>query len=123
MEIVALGIDLDKNIFALAGVDAAGKVVLQRPAVKRGKLLEVVAGLPPCPIGMAACPGAHHWARAMTRQGRAVRLIAPKFVAPCRMSGTRGRNDAAGAAASAPCTAGLGMLAGAINAPRTKNDY
>lgn len=40
MEIVMLGIDLAKNIFALHGVDAKGKVVLQRPAVKRGK---------PCP--------------------------------------------------------------------------
>lgn len=99
MEIVTLGIDLAKNIFALHGVDVAGKVVLQRPAVKRAKLLELTASLPPCLIGMEACSGAHHWAREMTRQGHSVRLIAPKFVAPYRMSGKRGKNDAADAAA------------------------
>lgn len=33
MDIVTLGIDLAKNMFALAGLDAAGKVVLQRPTV------------------------------------------------------------------------------------------
>ena len=37
MEIVTLGIDLAKNIFARHGVGADGKVVLQRPAVKRAK--------------------------------------------------------------------------------------
>ncbi|SMB25772.1 transposase [Sterolibacterium denitrificans] len=99
MEIVTLGIDLAKNLFALHGVDAAGKIVLQHPAVKRAKLLEVTASLPPCRIGMEACSGAHHWAREMIRQGHDVRLIAPKFVAPYRMSGKRGKNDAADAAA------------------------
>lgn len=99
MEIVTLGIDLAKNIFALHGVDAAGKVVLQRPAVERARLLEVTASLPPCRIGMEACSGAHHWAREMTRQGHDVRLIAPKFVTPYRLSGKRGKNDAADAAA------------------------
>ena len=47
MEIVTLGIDLAKNIFAVHGVDAAGKVVLQRPSVKRANLLELTASLPP----------------------------------------------------------------------------
>ena len=97
MEIVTLGIDLAKNIFALHGLDAAGKLVLQRPAVKRTKLLEVTGGLPPCRIGMEACSGAHHWAREMIRPGHDVRLIAPKFVVPYRLSGKRGKNDAADA--------------------------
>lgn len=33
MAIVTLGIDLAKNMFALHGVDATGKVQLQRPTV------------------------------------------------------------------------------------------
>ena len=99
MEIVTLCIDLAKNILALHGADADGKIVLQRPAVKRAKLLELTGSLPPCRIGMEACSGAHHWAREMTRQGHEVRLIAPKFVAPYRMSGKRGKSDAADAAA------------------------
>ena len=99
MAIVTLGIDLAKNVFALHGVDATGRAVLVRPSVPRGKLLEAVAALPPCLIGMEACSGAHHWARVFQAQGHAVRLMAPKFVAPYRLSGKRGKNDAADAAA------------------------
>lgn len=99
MSIVAVGIDLAKNIFALHGIDQAGKVVLAKPKVRRDQLLEVVADLPPCVIGMEACSGAHHWARQFARFGHTVRLMAPKFVTPYRMSGKRGKNDAADAAA------------------------
>jgi transposase len=35
MAIVAIGIDLAKNVFAVRGVDATGKAVLVRPAVRR----------------------------------------------------------------------------------------
>jgi transposase len=99
MAIVTLGIDLAKNVFALHGVDATGKAALVRPSVVRGKLLEQVAALPPCLIGMEACSGAHHWARLFQAHGHTVRLMAPKFVAPYRLSGKRGKNDAADAAA------------------------
>src|SRR5207253_9318723 len=78
MAIVTLGIDLAKNVFALHGVDATGRAALQRASVARGKLLETVASLPPCLIG---------------------KLMAPKFVAPYRLSGKRGKNDAADAQA------------------------
>jgi transposase len=99
MAIVTLGIDLAKNVFALHGVDASGKAVLVRPSVPRGKLMELVASLPPCLIGMEACSGAHHWARLFQAHGHTVRLMAPKFVVPYRLSGKRGKNDAADAAA------------------------
>ena len=48
---------------------------------------------------MEACSGAHHWARQFRPHGHTVRLMAPKFVTPYRMSGKRGKNDAADAAA------------------------
>lgn len=99
MGIVTLGIDLAKNVFALHGVDQAGKAVLVKPKVARAKLVETVAQLPPCLIGMEACTGAHHWARVFRRFGHTVKLMAPKFVAPYRLSGKRGKNDAADAAA------------------------
>ena len=99
MAIVTLGIDLAKNVFALHGVDDTGKPALLRPSVPRGKLLELIASLPPCLIGMEACSGAHHWARLFAAHGHTVRLMAPKFVAPYRLSGKRGKNDAADAAA------------------------
>jgi len=80
-------------------VNATGQPALVRPSVPRAKLLELFASLPPCLIGMEACSGAHHWAREFQRFGHTVRLMAPKFVIPYRLSGKRGKNDAADAAA------------------------
>ena len=99
MPIVTIGIDLAKNVFAVHGVSAAGKPELVRPAVKRGDLEALITSLPPCLIGMEACSGAHEWARRFVAHGHTLRLIVPKFVAPYRLSGKRGKNDAADAAA------------------------
>jgi transposase len=99
MSIIAIGLDLAKNVFAVHGIDEAGKAVLIKPAVKRDALLQMIAKLPPCLIGMEACSGAHHWARQFQAFGHTVRLMAPKFVAPYRLSGRKGKNDAADAQA------------------------
>jgi transposase len=99
MAIVFVGIDLAKNVFAVHGIDERGKPVLVRPSVSRAKLHALIASLPPCTIGMEACSGAHHWARLFIAAGHTVRLIAPKFVTPYRLSGKRGKTDAADAAA------------------------
>ena len=99
MAIVFVGIDLAKNVFALHGVNEHGKPALVRPSVPRAKLHALIASLPPCTIGMEACSGAHHWARLFVALGHRVRLMAPKFVAPYRLSGKRGKTDAADAAA------------------------
>lgn len=90
---ITVGIDLAKNLFSLHGVDAAGQVVL-RKTVSRTRLMELVAQLPPCLIGMEACSGAHEWARRFAPLGHQVRLMAPKFVAPYRKSGKNDGNDA-----------------------------
>jgi transposase len=81
------------------GVDDNGKPVLVKPKVSRTDLLPLIAQLPPCVIGMEACSGAHHWARLFRQRGHTVRLMAPKFVTLYRMSGKKGKNDAADAAA------------------------
>jgi transposase len=99
MSIVTVGIDLAKNVFAVHGVDDNGKSALVKPKVARGDLMALIVQLPPCLIGMEACSGAHHWARLFRQFGHTVRLMAPKFVSPYRMSGKRGKNDAADAAA------------------------
>ena len=65
------------------GVDAHGKVVLKK-VVSRGKLLDCFTNLPPCHIGMEACSGAHHWARAMYALGHDAHFIVPRFVIPYR---------------------------------------
>ena len=99
MSIITVGIDLAKNVFAVHGVDDNGKPALVKPKVSRADLLSLITQLPPCLIGMEACSGAHHWARQFRQYGHAVKLMAPKFVAPYRMTGKRGKNDAADAAA------------------------
>ncbi|MBA4107969.1 MAG: IS110 family transposase [Leptothrix sp. (in: Bacteria)] len=99
MSIIAIGLDLAKNVFAVHGIDEAGKAALIKPAVKREALMQLIAKLPPCLIGMEACSGAHHWARQFQAFGHTVRLMAPKFVAPYRLSGRKGKNDAADAQA------------------------
>jgi transposase len=99
MTILTVGIDLAKNVFAVHGVNASGAVQLRQPKVARAKLNALVASLPPCTIGIEACSGAHHWARQFAAHGHTVRLMAPKLVTPYRMSGKRGKNDAADAAA------------------------
>ena len=93
MNVTTVGIDLAKNVFSVHGVDGHGKVVLKK-TVSRGRLLECFANLPPCVVGMEACSGAHHWARALRDQGHDARIIAPRFVIPYRKSGKNDGNDA-----------------------------
>jgi transposase len=88
-----VGIDLAKNVFSVHGVDPCGKVVVGR-TIGRGKLLTLVAQLPPCVIGLEACSGAHEWARQFRQLGHDARLMAPKFVTPYRKSGKNDGNDA-----------------------------
>jgi hypothetical protein len=60
MTIVTVGIDLAKNVFAVHGVDEAGKPALVRPEVSRGKLLELIASqsvaLPHQHASLLRCP-------------------------------------------------------------------
>ena len=99
MAIVTVGIDLAKSVFAIHGVDEAGKAVLVKPKVSRDQLVPLIAQLSPCLIGMEACSGAHYWARLFRQHRHTVKWMSPRLVAPYRMSGKRGKNDAADAAA------------------------
>lgn len=98
-EITRVGVDLAKNVIQVHAVDAAGRVVAAR-ALPRGKFFEWCVHLPPgCLVAMEACTGAHYWARRLVAQGLQVKLIAPQFVAPYRLQGKSGKNDANDAAA------------------------
>ncbi|HAS8565736.1 TPA: transposase, partial [Vibrio vulnificus] len=91
--IQTIGVDLAKNVFSIHGVDAYGKCVL-RKTVKRNKLLDTFANLPPCIIGMEACSGAHHWARELLKLGHHPKIMASKFVIPYRQNEKNDANDA-----------------------------
>src|SRR5947207_12698337 len=92
-QVTTVGIDLAKNVFTLHGVDAAGNPVLRR-TVRREKVMELVAALPPCLIGMEACGGAHEWGRKFQIHGHRVGIMMARFVAPYRKSSKNDGNDA-----------------------------
>jgi transposase len=92
-EITTVGVDVAKSVFTVHGVDATGRTVL-RKTVRRERLLELVAGLPPCLIGMEACGGAHEWARKFQDHGHRVGIMMARFVAPYRKSSKNDGNDA-----------------------------
>ena len=94
-EITTVGLDLAKNVFQLHGADASGRAVLRRK-LRRGQVLEVLAGLPRCTVAMEACGGAHYWGREIGKLGHEVRLIPPAYVKPFVR---RQKNDAADAEA------------------------
>ncbi|CAD6562760.1 hypothetical protein LMG24235_08001 [Paraburkholderia sabiae] len=48
MPIVTIGIDLAKNVFAVHGMNEAGKAMLVKPRVPRDQLAMLIAHLPPC---------------------------------------------------------------------------
>lgn len=50
MPIVTIGIDLARNVFAIHGVDGAGKAMLIKPRVPRDQLVTLIAQLPACLI-------------------------------------------------------------------------
>lgn len=56
MSIVTAGINLANTVFAVYGVDAAGKPLLVKSRVVRDQLAVLIAELPPCLIGMECRP-------------------------------------------------------------------
>lgn len=98
-EITRVGVDLAKYLIQVHAVDAAGKVVTNR-ALKRERFLLWCAELPAgCLIAMEACSGAHHWCRKLIERGFDARMIPGASVAPYRIQGRTGKNDANDAAA------------------------
>lgn len=93
MEPKVLGIDLAKNVFEIYGVDKGGKTALRR-RVSRAHLLEVIAQIPPCLIGIEACTGAFHWQREFERLGHVVKVISPQYVKPFVKRQKNDGNDA-----------------------------
>ena len=93
--VTTVGLDLAKHVFQVHCVDASGRVVVAN-SVRRNKLLEFFASLPPCLVGLEACGSAHHRARELVKLGHDARLMPPAYV---KAYVRRQKNDAADAAA------------------------
>src|SRR5271165_5675047 len=93
--VTTVGLDLAKHVFQVHGVDASGRVVVAK-AIRRNKLLEFFASLPPCLVGLEASGSAHHWARELIKLGHDARMMPPAYVKPYIR---RQKNDASDAAA------------------------
>ncbi len=94
-----VGVDLAKRVLQVHAVDASGQRVTSR-ALSRDKFLPWCAQLAPgCMLAMEASSSAHHWARRLRAMGLDARIIAAHLVAPYRLQGKTGKNDANDAAA------------------------
>lgn len=98
-EITRVGADLAKRVIQVHAVNASGQRVTAR-ALPRQKFLAWCAQLPAgCLVAMEASSSAHHWARKLIAMGLDARIIAAHLVAPYRLQGKSGKNDANDAAA------------------------
>src|SRR5436190_15620133 len=92
-EVSTIGLDIAKSVFQIHGVDVAGAVVI-RKRVRRAKVLEYFSELPPCLVGIEACPTAHHWGRELQALGHTVKLIPPSYVKAYLKRSKNDANDA-----------------------------
>src|SRR5262245_39355638 len=91
--ITTVGLDIEKSVCQVHGVDAGGPVVSRRQ-LKRRYVLSFFQKLPPCLVGIEACASSHHWSRELRALGHTVRLMPPAYVRPYVK---RQKNDAADA--------------------------
>ena len=94
-EFIRIGVDTSKRVFQLHGVNEREEPVL-RKRLGRAQLLGWFGGLASTKVGMEACGGSHHLARALQALGHEAVLIPPQYVKPYV---ARGKNDAADAEA------------------------
>jgi hypothetical protein len=93
-EVSTIGLDIAKSVFQIHGVDVDGAVVM-RKRISRAKLLEFFAALPPCLVGVEACPSAHYWSRRLQALGHTVKLLPPSYVKAYLKRSKNDANDAA----------------------------
>jgi transposase len=95
MNRIVVGVDIAKRVFQLHWVEPqTGEIVALQ--LKREKFLEHFINRSSCVIGMEACGGSQHWARALRQLGHEVKLLSARMVKPF-VGGNK--NDAADARA------------------------
>ncbi|MER5082699.1 IS110 family transposase [Providencia stuartii] len=93
MNVIYLGIDLAKNVFQLCGLNQSGKPVYKKRP-DRKTLLQTVANIPACLIGVGASTGAFYWQREFEKLGHKVKVLTPQYVKPFARGQKNDGNDA-----------------------------
>ena len=93
-EVSTIGLDIAKSVFQVHGVDVDGAVVI-RKRISRPKMWEFFSALPPCLVGIEACPSAHYWSRRLQELGHTVKLMPPSYVKAYLKRSKNDANDAA----------------------------
>jgi transposase len=81
--VTTVGLDIAKSVFQVHGVDGDGNVLVRRQ-LKRRYLAAFSQKLPPCLVGIEACPSAHHWSCELQALGYTVRLMPPAYAPTLR---------------------------------------
>ncbi len=116
-EVTTIGLDLAKSVFQVHGVDGSGETVIGRQ-VRRRQMLTFFKKLPPCLIGVEACPTSHYWARELGALGHEVRIMPAHYVKPYVK---RNKNDAADAEAICEAVTRPSMRFVAIKTPEQQS--
>lgn len=81
MNILFLGIDLAKNVFQPCGLNQAGKQVYTK-RTGRKELLQTLANIPACLIGIEASTGAFYWLREFEKLEHKIKVTSSQYVNP-----------------------------------------
>lgn len=73
-EVKEFGLDLAKNVFEVAGIDARERKVVGR-RLRRAELLRWFSRQPRVRVTMETCPGSHYWAKELEKLGFPVKMI------------------------------------------------
>ena len=93
MNIVFLGIDLAKKALQPCGINQPGKPIYMKRTGRKG-LLQIVANIPACLIGIKASSGKFYWQRELEKLGYKAQIISPKNVNPLSTGKINDGNDA-----------------------------
>ena len=93
-EVSTIGLDIAKSVFQVHGVDASGQMVVRRQ-LKRRQVAAFFQKLPPCLVGIEACPSGHYWSRELQKLGHTVKLMPPSYVKAYLKRNKNDANDAA----------------------------
>ena len=92
MNITLIAVDLAKDVFELALVNQAGRIV-EFKRLNRKQFHHFLSLQPPTCVVMEACGTAHFWGRELASFGHAVRLLPAQYVRAYRRRSKTDRND------------------------------